>query len=304
MSNQAEVEKIAHVFPGQGSQYVGMGKELFKKYDSARTVFATAEDVLGVPVKKWCFEGPQDLQNDTRITQPAIFVTSIAHYMALMDHGFEPDIVAGHSLGEYSALVASGTTSFEDGLRLVDSRAKFMAEAGQKNPGAMAAVQNIAIDSLTRICRSTGAYIANYNTPKQTVISGAKNAISATVEYVQLNQNLKAVAKRLPISIAAHSPLMQDASDKLKTVVAKTNMRIPSINIISNSTAELFAGPDDIRQSLPDQLTKGVLWWQTIEKMLSMGVVEIKEVGPKNVLSKMIGRALAGSSVKITAVDT
>ena len=299
MSTKTEVEKLAYIFPGQGSQYIGMGKGIYDSHEVARQTFKRAEEVIGKPLMKWCFEGPEEVLNDTRATQPAVFTTSIAALRVLQETGESPQVLAGHSLGEYSALVAADALSFEDALLLVDKRAQYMAESGEEKPGAMAAISNLALDSLSRICRSTGAYIANQNTPAQNVISGTKEAISASVEYVRLNQGLRAVAHRLPISIAAHSPLMQGAADKMKSAIVGAKVHIPSIPVLSNSTAEPFIDEQSIRDSLPEQLVTGVLWWQTVENMLKMGVVEIKEVGPRNVLSKMIGRALTDKTVRI-----
>lgn len=304
MSSVAEVgsdQRLAYVFPGQGSQYIGMGRELFEGYEVARATFRRAEEVLGQPVMRWCFEGPEKLLNDTRYTQPAVFTTNIAAMRVLQAAGEQPDIVAGHSLGEYSALVAAEAISFEDGLLLVQQRAEYMAEAGEKSPGAMAAVSNLALDSLKSLL-AAGAYIANQNTPAQNVISGTREAISGTIDTIK-EHGLRAIIHRLPISIPAHSPLMSEAAERMKVALSSAKIRKPSIPVLSNATAEPFVDEKAIRESLPAQLTSGVLWWPTIEKMLAMGVEEIKEVGPKQVLTRMIGRALSGSAVKVTPTD-
>jgi [acyl-carrier-protein] S-malonyltransferase len=286
----------AWLFPGQGSQTLGMGQDLAKAYSIARDTFAEADDVLGFSLSKLCFEGPEESLNDTINTQPAIFVASLAALRSLQSEGWSasPIFSAGHSLGEYTALVASGALSFPDGLRLVRERGRLMKEAGQRSPGGMAAILKLDDDTVMDICRrasqQTGqvVQVANYNSPGQVVISGDNVALEAAMEMAQAAGARRVV--RLAVSIAAHSPLMAVIADEFRQAVDATAIQPPEVPVIANVSAGSLETAHDIRQEMLAQLTSSVRWVDSIQHMIDQGVTDFIEIGPKDVLTGLVRR--------------
>lgn len=285
----------AYLFPGQGSQHVGMGRDLYEASPAARAVFDQANDLLGFDAAALCFEGPEETQNDTAYTQPLIFVTSIAALRALEERGLgQPAYVAGHSLGEFSALTAAGALSFEDGLCLVRERGRLMKQAGAQNPGGMAAIIALERDVVENICavaqEQTGAYvgIANDNCPGQLVISGALPALERAMALAE-EQGAKKVT-RLAVSIGAHSPLMADAAAEFRRVLDATPFQTPAIPIVTNATARPTTDVAALRDAVGKQLTSPVYWTDSVRWMLDQGVTHFIEVGPKDVLIGLVKR--------------
>ena len=284
-----------YLFPGQGSQYVGMGREWFAAFPAARAVFERADEVLGFPLSRLCFEGPEDALNETVNTQPAVFTVSVAALRALEERGMEPPAyVAGHSLGEFSALVAADSLVFEDGLRLVRERGRLMQEAGARHPGGMAAVLGLGPEPVEEVCAAvreeTGEYVgvANDNCPGQLVISGAFAALEAATE--QLRERGARRVVRLAVSIAAHSPLMAEAAAAFQQRLAETEFREPRVPVIGNATAGPLTTPSAIREALGRQLTSPVRWTESLRYLLAQGATRFVEVGPKDVLSGLVRR--------------
>jgi [acyl-carrier-protein] S-malonyltransferase len=270
---------FAYLFPGQGSQYVGMGHNLYTDVSSARAVFEQADDVLGIGLTQLCLEGPEEQLNDTYNTQPAILATSVAALRALEEAmGGSPAYVAGHSLGEFSALVAAGALSLEDGLRVVRERGRLMKQAGDENPGGMAAIIALDRDAVSEACATaqaeSGEYvgIANDNCPGQIVISGTAPALERAMALAQ--EAGAKVVKRLAVSIAAHS----------------TSFETPSIPVVANATARPLTDPAEIREAVAKQLTSPVHWTDSMRWLLEQGVTRFVEVGPKDVLCGLMKR--------------
>lgn len=303
------VDATALLFPGQGSQEVGMGWDLAQAYPAARATFAEADDLLGTSLSALCFDGPEETLNDTINTQPAIFVTSIAVLRALQSEGWPvtPAFTAGHSLGEYSALVASDALTFADGLRLVRERGRLMKEAGDRSPGGMAAILKVEDDKLDDICRrasqETGkvVQVANYNSPGQVVISGDNEALEAAMHMAREAGARRTV--RLAVSIAAHSPLMAIIADEFRQAVEATPIQAPSVPIVANTTARPLSTVDDIRQEMVAQLTMSVHWVESVTYMVAQGVTDFVEIGPKDVLTKLT-RRIDKKSVKAMTCGT
>jgi [acyl-carrier-protein] S-malonyltransferase len=289
-------EKVAFLFPGQGSQFVGMGHDLAETYPAARDVFAEADDALGFSLSALCFEGPEESLNDTYNTQPAIVAASIATLRAARSAGWSvsPDYVAGHSLGEYSALVAADVLTFGDGLRLVRERGRLMKEAGERSPGGMAAVIKLDADTLDDICRraseETGGVVqaANYNSPGQIVISGDGETLERAMEMAQ-DAGARRV-RRLAVSIASHSPLMASITDEFRQVVESVPVQPPAVPVVVNVTARPLGTADEVRHEMVAQLTSALRWSESIEYMIAEGVHAFVELGPKEVLTGLVGR--------------
>jgi [acyl-carrier-protein] S-malonyltransferase len=289
------MSQTAFLFPGQGSQHVGMGQDLYEAYPEARAIFDQADDILGLALSELCFNGPEERLSDTINTQPAIFATSVALLRVLTSNTLPvPGFVAGHSLGEYSALFAAGAMDFAAGLRLVRERGRLMKEAGQRSPGGMAAVLGLETEVVDQVCRrareETGGVIqvANYNSPGQIVISGDFRTRDVAVELAQAEGAKKVVP--LAVSIAAHSPLMECVVDEFRQAVEAVEFRRPALPVVANVSATPLEGVDAIREELVQQLTSPVRWIESIQYMVGQGVAEFVEIGPKDVLTKLMRR--------------
>lgn len=291
----------AFVFPGQGSQFVGMGRALAEAFPTAREVFTLADQTLGFSISSLCFEGPEAVLNDTLNTQPAIFTTSIAALRVLEQQtGYTPPAcVAGHSLGEFSALVCAGALQFEDGLRLVRERGRLMKQAGQAMPGGMAAVlgleREVVLQVCTEACTLTDGIvqIANDNAPGQIVISGEKQALDKALELAKARGAKRCIP--LAVSIAAHSALMARAAQEFRAVLEATPFQPPRITVIGNVDARPLQ-LHELRAELEAQLTSPVRWTESVEYMVNQGVTRFIEVGPKDVLCGLIKRINANVS--------
>ncbi len=277
----------AYVFPGQGAQFAGMGKDLYDKSDSAKALFEKANDILGFRITDLMFAGTDEDLRQTRVTQPAVFLHSVILAFSLGE-AFKPDMVAGHSLGEFSALVTNKVLSFEDGLKLVFARAQAMQKACEKEPSTMAAILGLGDQKVEEICKSIDEVVvpANYNSPGQLVISGSVRGIEIACE------KLKAAGARraLPLKVggAFHSPLMEPARVELAEAINNTVFHQPICPIYQNATAERVTDPLKIKENLIAQLTAPVLWTQLVQRMISDGASHFIEVGPGNVLQGLI----------------
>ena len=276
----------AYVFPGQGSQKPGMGQDLFNDVEESRELFKKANDILNFNITELMFEGTSEDLLQTKVTQPAIFIHSVIS--ALTSKTFKPDVCAGHSLGEFSALVATKSVSFEDGLKLVSIRANAMQRACQETKGTMAAILGLSDDIVESACNEIDGIVkpANYNCPGQLVISGELNAVEKTCELLKEKGARRALI--LPVGGAFHSDLMNSASNELKKGIDNIDFKKPNCPIYQNFTASAVIDPLFIRENLLNQLTGPVLWTQSINKMISNGVKEFIEVGPGNTLQGLI----------------
>ena len=282
--------KIAFLFPGQGAQYVGMGKELMEEFSAAREIMDKADQILDTDIKRICLEGPKEDLNHTSNTQPAIFTVSMMANQILTDRGIIPTIVAGHSLGEYSALAAARSFSFEDGLNLVRKRGIFMDEALPAGLGSMAAIIKLDQEKIAEICDKVDGVceIANYNSPSQIVISGEKEAIGEAVELAKEAGALKAV--ELDVSGPFHSTLMEPAREKLSEEINKVDLTDPSVPVVANASASKQDTADSIKENLLAQLTSSVRWIESMELMIDNGIDTFIEVGPGRVLKGLMRR--------------
>lgn len=280
------MEKTAFLFPGQASQYVGMGKDLYEKFGIARNIFDRADEIMEMDLRQICFEGPEEELKKTYITQPAIFVHSVSVFYILQEMSVKPDGVAGHSLGEYSALVAAGSLSFEDGLRLVKERGRLMYEAGIEQAGTMAAIIGLSPEQVYEICEKLSedgvVQPANFNSPGQIAISGDVESVQKAIEQAKEMGAKKAV--ELVVSGAFHSPLMNSAQEGLKKVLEQTEINAAAVPLYSNVEAEPVQDEHKIRQLLYQQLSKPVLWQTLIENMIKDGYDRFYENGPGKVL--------------------
>lgn len=277
----------AFVFPGQGAQFVGMGKDLYDNVPLAKELFDRANEILGFPITDIMFAGTDEQLKQTKVTQPAIFLHSVILARSLGD-AFKPDMAAGHSLGEFSALVAAGALGFEDGLKLVSKRAMAMQKACEQNPSTMAAIIALPDEKVEEICASVDGVVvaANYNCPGQLVISGAVEAVDAACEKAKAAGARRAL--RLPVGGAFHSPLMEPAKQELEKAIAEAPFQTPVCPVYQNVDAKPYTDPAAIKANLIAQLTAPVRWTYIVRNMLSDGVTEFTELGPGSVLQGLI----------------
>lgn len=290
--------KHAYVFPGQGAQFSGMGKDLYENNASAKALFDKADEILGFSITDIMFGGTADELKQTKVTQPAVFLHSVILAKVL---GVKPDAVAGHSLGEFSALVVSGAVSFEDGLRLVSKRAMAMQKCCENRPGGMAAILGLDDAVVEQACADIDGVVvaANYNCPGQLVISGADEAVDAAC--ARLKEAGARRALRLPVGGAFHSPLMEDARAELEQAIAEVEFHTPVCPIYQNVDARPQTDPEKIKANLIAQLTAPVRWTQIVRNMLADGVSEFTELGPGNVLQGLIKKVNAEAAVESKA---
>lgn len=277
----------AFVFPGQGAQFVGMGKDLYDNSPLAKEMFEKANQILGFRITDLMFAGTDEDLKQTKVTQPAIFLHSVILAKTLGDT-FQPSAVAGHSLGEFSALVAAGALSFEDGLVLVSKRALAMQKACEQNPSTMAAILNLEDKVVEEVCASIDDVVvaANYNCPGQLVISGSNAGIDKACEILLAKGAKRAL--KLPVGGAFHSPLMEPARVELEAAIAATTFAKPICSVYQNVDAKPYSEPDQIKKNLISQLTAPVRWTQTVENMCADGIMSYVEVGPGKVLQGLI----------------
>ena len=276
----------AYVFPGQGAQFIGMGKDLYESSEKAKALFEQANEILGFRITDIMFEGTKEELTQTKVTQPAVFLHSVI--LAMTAESFTPDMVAGHSLGEFSALVANGALSFEDGLKLVSQRAQAMQKACEMNPSTMAAILGLADDVVENVCAEIKEVVvaANYNCPGQLVISGSNEGIQIACEKMK-----EAGARRaLPLAVggAFHSPLMEPAREELAAAIEATAFNTPKCPVYQNVDAKPYTNPEEIKANLIAQLTSPVRWTQTVENMVADGATHFIESGPGKVLQGLV----------------
>lgn len=298
--------KIAYIFPGQGSQYVGMAYDFYKEFHEAADVFHEAEHALRMSlpdIVDVVLKGPEDKLNKTVYTQPGILVASYAIYRVMEERGFpKPDYVAGHSLGEYTALLVAGGVELFEAVRLTYLRGKYMQEAVPEGKGAMAAVLKISPEEVEKVCEEARSFgvvePANYNSPQQTVISGEKQAVEKAGEIAK-ERGARVIP--LKVSVPSHCSLMKDAADAFKIKLAQTPIKNTKIPVVQNYTAKEHTMAHEVRENLYRQIFSPVKWYQSVEYMVKLGVDTFVEIGPKNVLSKLVQQTV--SNVRVFNVE-
>ena len=283
-------QKVAYVFPGQGSQWVGMGHDLYVNLPKAKAVFEEADSILGFALSGLCFEGPEDVLRQTVNAQPAIMAVSVAYLRTspqLQDRP-QPSFLAGHSLGEYTALVAAGTLSFADALRLARERGRLMQEAGNQTSGGMLAVIGLDEATVQSVCQATGTEIANINCPGQIAISGPSQVLDKAAQLAKEKGAQRVIP--LPVSGAFHSRLMQPAADGMAQAVSNLQFQDAVIPIVANTTAQPMTSGNALKAELLSQLCHSVLWQKSVEWMIKEGALEFVEIGPGQVLTGLIKR--------------
>jgi [acyl-carrier-protein] S-malonyltransferase len=283
-------EKIAYIFPGQGAQYVGMGKDLYDNFPLAREVFNKANEIVGFDLKKLCFEGPADKLSTTMYSQPAILVTSVAALRSLESQisGLNVQAALGLSLGEYSALTAAGSLEFEDAVNLVKLRGQYMEEASRENPGKMASIIGLGRDVVEEICKDTGCEIANLNCPGQIVISGKDDAIPKAAGMAKEKGAKRSII--LEVSGPFHSSMMNSAKEKLKVVLDRIDIKKPALSFIGNVNASYETDAEKIKENLLTQLTSRTYWEDSVKLLANDGVKTFLEIGPGKVLKGLLRR--------------
>jgi len=289
-------KRVGLLFPGQGSQHVGMGQRVHQLSEAARRIFVQAEEILGLPLRRLCFEGPAEELADTANAQPAILTVSLAYLEALRERlrelgtSLQPSMVAGHSLGEFTALVAANALRFEDALRLVRERGRLMREVSQERPGGMAAVIGLERDALEEVCREASelglVVVANDNSPGQLVISGEEQALQRAMKLAQRRGAKRVV--RLGVTVASHSPLMERVVHALAEMLARIPVREPEIPIMANVTGRILSTVEEIRRELACQVAQPVQWTTSVREMTNRGVTTFLEVGPGQVLTGLV----------------
>lgn len=282
------------LFPGQGSQSVGMGRVLFDGSPAVQALYKEASDILGYDIGALCFEGPSERLNQTEYTQPALLVTSLAIYQFFNNGSLHPAAVAGHSLGEYTALVAGGALGFREAVRLVQKRAQYMAEAVVPGSGLVVAIIGLSEEDIRMVCEeaSVGGIVApaNFNSPGQTVIAGEKAAVERAADLAKIRGAKRVIL--LPVSVPVHTPLMQIAADRLKRDIDSLPWSDLKVPLINNVEAKVLSSADEVRDSLVRQLPSPVRWQETIHTMRRMGVTDFVEIGPGKVLTGLVKRII------------